>query len=940
MKLKRYDFRKEESQIQAYWKEKGVFKANNGSAREKKMILGMFPYPSGIGLHTGHLLCYYIGCVKAHHARMQGYEVLHPIGFDAFGLPAEQHAIDTGEHPVATIKKNIATYTKLLQAAGISFDWHRSCTTTDPAYYRWTQWIFLQFYKHWYDKKGDRAAPITLLRQKFCEEGNGNISAACDEETPCFTAAEWNAKSSKEQEAILLHYRLAYRSEANVNWCPALGTVLANDEVKDGYAERGGHPVVQKKMKQWQLRMTAYADRLLQGLETLDWPEEVKAVQRQWIGRSEGTEVHFACEARLGDRIKVFTTRVDTLYGVSYLALAPEHPMIDVMLAQQRKMAGSNLTDATPQAFTDFATYVSTARKRSELSKKKDNQISGAFTHFYAIHPITQQKIPIWVADYVLGGYGSGAVMGVPAHDERDYRFAQHFGLPIIQVISGGDIATAAHTEKEGVLMNAGDLDGFTIPVAQAMITQRLVEEQKGKSAISYRLRDAVFSRQRYWGEPFPIYYRDGMPHPLSEAELPLKLPEVDSYKPSAAGEPPLSRAAGWHTATGDPLEHNTMPSWAGSNWYFLRYMDPNNTDAFVGRPAVDYWRSVDLYVGGKEHATGHLIYARFCTKFLYDTGLIPMEEPFQELVTQGIILPETAFAYRIKNTNQFVSYGKKDRYDTVPFRVSIDLVQNNILDQEAFKAWRPHLADATFILEGGQYVCGSSLEKMSKSKHNIVDPQRIIEAYGADVLRLHVLFLGPVRQSKPWSIQGIEGMVRFLKKIWRLFHQQGDGLCGDGLDGPALAIQQIIHKATKQVTEGLTRYTFNTSISALMVCVNQLLTQPSCHPAILQDFLRLLAPFAPHMAEFLWQRMGEEDTLFHAGFPTYDPAYLEEPTITYPVAVNGRKRAEFTTACDTEVGVIEREVIALPGLKKWIGEHKIAKIIIVPKRMINVVLA
>ncbi|MGB0356909.1 MAG: leucine--tRNA ligase [Cytophagales bacterium] len=941
MKVEPYDFKNIEAKIQAYWQEKNIFKADNKSQKPKKYILCMFPYPSGTGLHVGHMLSFHTGDTQSLYARMKGYEVLNAIGIDGFGLPAEQHAIDTGEHPATVTKKNTANYERLLKRSGICFDWDRFFSTTDADYYHWTQWLFLLFYDSWYDKVADKAQPIALLREKFEQEGNRAIDAACDEETPLFTAAEWQAKTSYEQTQILLYYRLAYRRKTNVNWCPELGTVLANDEVKDGHSERGGYPVVQKKMMQWHLRMTAYADRLLQGLEGLDWPASVKIGQRQWIGRSEGATIHFDVEQRLGDgTLEVFTTRIETLYGVSYLALAPEHPLVERIIAEQE--AGlSKLTTAEKKSFKSLKTYVTRACNTSERARQQRvKEVSGCFTHFYALHPITQQRIPIWVADYVLGGYGSGAVMGVPAHDDRDHRFAKHFDLPIIQVIKGKevDITAAAYTESEGVLINSGSLEGRSIPDAKKALLAMLIKLKKGSATVSIRLRDAIFGRQRYWGEAIPIYYRNGLPHPLSVEDLPLHLPPVDAYKPNAAGDPPLSRAKNWHTPAGDPLELTTMPAWAGSNAYFLRYMDPHNPKALVGSAAVNYWQQVDTYIGGKEHTTGHLLYARFCTKFLADRGVIPIDEPFQSLINQGIIQHKTAFAYRIKNTNQFVSYGKKERYETIPFRVPIHLVQKNVLDQAGFKAWRAHLADATFILEKGQYICGQAMEKMSKSKHNVIDPQQIITQYGSDVLKLHLFFLGPIRQSKPWSTEGIEGLVRFQKKIWRLFRREATHV--SATQPPAQAIEKIIQKAIQKVIEGLERYTFNTSLSALMICTNQLRALPSCPPARLKDFLRLLAPFAPHMAEWLWQELGETESIFKAGFPAYDPTCLAATEVTYPVAVNGKKRGEFTLPADrVDVAAIKNQVVALPALQRWLAGKTIANIIVVPQRMINIVL-
>ena len=921
----------------------------------------MFPYPSGSGLHVGHLLGYFASDVVAIQKRMEGYDVLHPIGFDAFGLPAEQYAIDTGQHPAVTSKENIRAYKRLLKAAGLSFDWDREVTTTDPAYYRWTQWIFLAFFNSWYNKETDRAESIDTLLATFEVEGNRGIQAACSKGIPLFSGDEWRKMSPQAQAKILSGYRLAYLSKAKVNWCPALGTVLANDEVQDGLSERGGHPVVQKEMWQWQLRMTAYADRLLDGLTGLDWPAPIKEMQSNWIGKSMGAEVSFTLTGGLTGDIKVFTTRLDTLFGVTYLALAPEHPLVDKIIAWQKSQQRDieHPMGSSPDADTDvginglppvggdplcrdFAAiekYVAYAKNLNERTRMQATKAArGIFTGLYVLHPFTGAKVPVWIADYVLPNYGSGAIMAVPAHDQRDYLFAKHFDLPIIAVVRGGDISEKAYEAKEGALVNSDFGNGLSVGEAQEMFLKRLQEQKKGKAALYYRLRDPVFGRQRYWGEPFPIYYKEGMPCALSAEELPLVLPAIESYKPSATGKPPLSRAEKWHTAAGHPLEQTTMPAWAGSSWYFLRYMDPHNKAAFVDREAVNYWGAVDLYVGGKEHATGHLIYARFFTKFLHDLGLVSIKEPFQKLVNQGMIQAFSRFVYRIKGTNQFVSHGLKDQYDTAALRVDISLVKKDVLDIEGFKAWRPDLAEATFILEDGAYICGRALEKMSKSKYNTIDPYPIIQQYGADGLRLYLLFLGPITQSKPWCIEGIEGTARFMKKVWRLFHQQGDK-CVYYTDGePGEAAQKVLHKTIAQVRLGLARYAFNTSISALMICVNELLKLQCTDKIILQKFTSLLAPFAPHMAEFLWQSLGQKGSVIVCPFPKENARFLQEDSVSYPVAINGKVRAKYVCKPDIDEYSLKEAVLALPQIKKYIAKTKVTKIIIIKQKMVNIV--
>lgn len=959
-----YNFNEIEPKIQAYWEQHKVFKADGvgKKQKQKQYILDMFPYPSGSGLHVGHLLGYFASDVVAIQKRMEGYDVLHPIGFDAFGLPAEQYAIDTGQHPAVTIKENIGAYKRLLKAAGLSFDWDREVTTTDPAYYRWTQWIFLAFFNSWYNKEKDRAESMDTLLAIFEAAGNKAIQAACSRDIPLFSGEEWRNMSPKAQEKILSGYRLAYLSKAKVNWCPALGTVLANDEVQNGLSERGGHPVIQKEMWQWQLRMTAYADRLLDGLATLDWPASIKEIQCNWIGKSMGAEVSFAFTGGLSRDIKVFTTRLDTLFGVTYLALAPEHPLVDKIIAWQKGgkrvmtdsmepmadayfgVEGNGLQsvegDALGEDLVALEKYVAYAKNLNERTRMQTSkEARGIFTGLYVLHPFTGAKVPVWIADYVLPNYGSGAIMAVPAHDQRDYLFAKHFDLPIIAVVSGGDTSEKAYEAKEGTLINSDFGDGLSVVDAQKIFLKRLEEQKKGKAELYYRLRDPVFGRQRYWGEPFPIYYKEGVPYGLSAEQLPLVLPAIESYKPSATGKPPLSRAEKWHTAEGHPLEQTTMPAWAGSSWYFLRYMDPHNSEVFVDSEAVNYWGAVDLYVGGKEHATGHLIYARFFTKLLYDLGLVSVKEPFQKLVNQGMIQAFSRFVYRIKGTNQFVSHGLKDQYDTAALRVDISLVKKDVLDIQRFKAWRTDLADATFILEEGVYICGQALEKMSKSKYNTIDPYPIIKQYGADGLRLYLLFLGPITQSKPWSIEGIEGVARFMKKVWRLFHQQGDGCVYYTEEQPAEEAQKVLHKTIAQVRLGLTRHAFNTSISALMVCVNELLKLQCTDKIILQKFTSLLTPFAPHMGEFLWQSLGQQESVIVCPFPEENPRFLQEDSVCYPVAINGKVRAKYVCKPHIDESSLKKAVLALPQIKKYIAKTKVTKIIIIKQKMVNIVI-
>ncbi len=917
-----YNFKSIEPKWQSYWSTHQTFRANEDTSKPKYYILDMFPYPSGEGLHVGHPLGYIATDIVARYKRSKGYNVLYPMGFDAFGLPAEQYAIQTGQHPAITTAKNIARYKQQLQQIGLSYDWNREIATCDPAYYQWTQWIFKCLFNSWYDTQLNKARPIQELISIFEQTGNSRLQAATAEDISLFSAQDWQKMTEPAKQKILLSYRLAFLEETTVNWCPELGTVLANEEVKDGVSERGGYPVLQKKMQQWSLRITAYADRLLEGLETVDWPIPTKEMQRKWIGRSTGAVINFEV---VGQKytIAVFTTRPDTIFGVSYLAIAPEHPLVPTLTTAEYQEA--------------VQTYITQATNRSERDRLADvKHISGQFTGAYAVHPFTGQPIPIWIADYIVEGYGTGAIMAVPAHDSRDYSFAQHFQLPIIPVIADVDISQEAYTDKTGVLTNSDFLNGLGVEAAIQKAIQQLEALQIGKAKTTYRLRNAIFSRQRYWGEPFPIYYKAGMPYTLPDEDLPLELPPVKDYKPTPTGQPPLANATSWQAKTGEPLELNTMPGWAGSSWYFFRYMDPHNTERFVGADKQAYWQAVDLYVGGAEHTTGHLIYARFWTKFLYDLGYVDIEEPFSKLINQGMIQGKSSFVYRIKGTNQFVSYNLRNQYDTVPMHVSIEFVQNNILDIAAFKKWRPELDTATFVLEDGKYICGSEVEKMSKSKYNVVNPDAIIEKYGADTLRLYTMFLGPIDQSKPWDTHGIEGVFRFLVKVWRLFHPT-DTVLHD--QAPTQAQLKVIHKTIKKIEDDIQRYAFNTAVSNLMIGVNELTTLKCYNKAILQDLLVLLAPFAPHLAEELWQHLGHTQSITLAPFPTYQEQYLQETAYEYPVAVNGKLRTKLTFSLDMTPQAMEQQVLAHETIQKWLQGQKPKKVIIVSQKMINIVI-
>ena len=925
-----YNFRAIEARWQAYWRAEDVYRVTEDPSRPPYYVLDMFPYPSGAGLHVGHPLGYIASDIFARYKRLRGFNVLHPMGYDAFGLPAEQYAIQTGQHPEVTTTENIRRYREQLDQIGFSFDWSREVCTSDPEYYKWTQWVFIQLFHSYYNNATGKAAPISELIAHFEAEGTKGINVA-ESEALSFTAEEWRSWDKKKQMQTLMNYRLAYLGETMVNWCAALGTVLANDEVQDGVSVRGGHPVEQKKMQQWCLRVSAYAGRLLDSLNDLEWSESLKESQRNWIGKSEGAEVRFPLVGGDGAELTVFTTRVDTIYGVTFMVLAPESDYVAMV------------TTAEQQAAVEE--YLAATRRRTERDRLSDRRVSGVFSGSYATNPLTGEAIPIWISDYVLAGYGTGAVMAVPAHDSRDFAFARHFGLPIIQVVvPEGEEATDPATweeskdSKSGVLINSGIITGLSVTDAIAKMKAHVTNEGLGQVKTNYRLRDAIFSRQRYWGEPFPIYYdADGTAHTISEDELPLCLPEVDKFLPTSDGQPPLGRAKGWHTAEGFPYELSTMPGFAGSSAYYLRYMDPHNDKALVGRDKNAYWRHVDLYVGGAEHATGHLIYSRFWNKFVYDLGLVVEDEPFRKLVNQGMIQGRSNFVYRIKDTNTFVSLGLKDQYDTTPIHVDVNIVYNDQLDLEAFRAWRPEYATADFILEDGKYICGWAVEKMSKSMYNVVNPDMIVERYGADTLRLYEMFLGPLEQSKPWDTNGIDGVHRFLRKLWGLYYS------ADGLrvtDTPATKEElKSLHKLIRKVTQDVEQFSFNTSVAAFMICINELQGLKTASREVLQPLLILLAPFAPHIAEELWHAIGEETTIVAAQWPEYDEKLLVEDSFKYPVSFNGKTRFTIELPREASQDEIREAVLSADEAQKWLEGKTPKKVIIVPGRIINIVL-
>jgi len=916
-----YNFGEIEKKWQSYWKENKTYQVEINKSKPKFYVLDMFPYPSGAGLHVGHPLGYIASDIYSRYKRLKGFNVLHPMGYDAFGLPAEQYAIQTGQHPAITTDNNIKRYREQLDKIGFSYDWNREVRTSDPSYYKWTQWAFIQMFKHWFNNKSQKAEAIENLVAIFEKEGNKNVDAASTQIT-VFSAEEWKKYSEKEKQNTLLNYRLAYRANTKVNWCPELGTVLANDEVKEGVSVRGGHPVIQKNMEQWLLRITAYAQRLLDGLDTINWTDSLKEMQRNWIGRSEGAQVFFDLKGSK-EKIEIFTTRPDTIYGATFMVIAPESELTAVLTTKEQKSAVEE--------------YVSASKKRTERERIAEvKSVTGVFTGSYAINPFTNEEIPIWIADYVLAGYGTGAIMAVPAHDSRDYAFAKEFNLEIREVVSGGDISEESYDAKEGILVNSDLINGLDVKEAVTKIIGIIEERKIGTKQINYRLRDAIFSRQRYWGEPFPVYFKEGVPYPVDESELPLELPEIDAYRPTEDGDPPLGRAINWQTKDGHPYELSTMPGFAGSSAYYLRYMDPKNNNALVSKEADEYWQDVDLYIGGTEHAVGHLMYSRFWNKFLFDLGYVVKDEPFKKLINQGMIQGRSNFVYRIKNTNKFVSLGLKDSYETTDIHVDVNIVHNDILDIDAFKKWNPDNANAEFILEDGKYHCGYAVEKMSKSMYNVVNPDSIIEQYGADTLRLYEMFLGPIEQAKPWDTNGIEGVHKFLRKYWRLFYQNDQLNVSD--EAPNEAELKILHKTIKKVQEDIERFSFNTSISAFMICVNELSSLKCNKKAILSPLTRLMAPFAPHITEELWSAIGNTTTINDSEFPVLDEKYLQEDSITYPIAINGKRRCEIQVAADASNAEIEKLALEHETTIKWLEGKAPKKVIVVPKRMVNIV--
>ena len=917
-----YNHKEIESRWQQYWRDNNTYRAEIDPDKKKFYVLDMFPYPSGAGLHVGHPLGYIASDIYSRYKRQQGFNVLHPMGYDAYGLPAEQYAIQTGQHPEKTTTENIARYRNQLDKIGFSFDWSREIRTCDPEYYKWTQWAFMQMFNHYYDLEADKALPIAKLEEHFAKEGTKGVKAACGKELE-FTAEEWNAMTEKEKREVLMNYRIAYQGETMVNWCEALGTVLANDEVSEGLSVRGGHPVEQKVMNQWCLRVSAYAPRLLADLETLEWSDSLKETQRNWIGRSEGAEMKFGVKDS-DIQLEIFTTRADTIFGVTFMVLAPESEYVGKLVTPDRK--------------EEVDAYLKEVSHKTERERQIEKKVSGVFTGAYAINPLTGKEIPIYVSDYVLAGYGTGAIMAVPAHDSRDYAFARHFDLPIIPLIEGADVSEASFDAKEGIMMNSEgpelNLNGLTVKEAIAKTKQFIEEKGLGKVKVNYRLRDAIFSRQRYWGEPFPVYYKDGVPYLMDEKELPLLLPEVDSYLPTSDGQPPLGRAKGWQTKEGYPIELCTMPGFAGSSAYYLRYMDPRNNEALVSQEADEYWQDVDLYVGGAEHATGHLIYSRFWNKFLYDLGKVVKNEPFRKLVNQGMIQGRSNFVYRIKDTNTFVSHGLKDQYDVTPIRVDINLVSNDVLDTEGFRNWRPDFKDAEFILEDGKYHCGYAVEKMSKSMFNVVNPDDIVERYGADTLRLYEMFLGPLEQSKPWDTNGIDGVNRFLKKLVGMF-SKADFTNREEMPKD---VKKAMHKLIKKVTQDIENFSFNTSVAAFMIALNELNAAKSTNAEAMDIMTRLIAPFAPHLAEEFWHQSGHEGSVADAEWPVWDEAALKEDSVKYPVSFNGKSRFVIEVPADASKEEVEKLALENPGAAKWLEGKTIRKIIVVPGKIVNIV--
>ncbi|MCF0042789.1 leucine--tRNA ligase [Dyadobacter fanqingshengii] len=932
-----YSHREIEQKWQQYWESHGTFNVENQSDLPKYYVLDMFPYPSGAGLHVGHPLGYIASDIYSRYKRLKGFNVLHPMGFDSFGLPAEQYAIQTGQHPAITTEQNITRYIEQLKNLGFSYDWKREVRTSDPNYYKWTQWIFIELFKSWYNNDSSKAEPIESLISIFEKSGNKGVNAPCDEDTPIFTAQEWSSWSEEDQYKLTLKYRLTYVADATVNWCAGLGSVLSNDEVKDGVSERGGFPVVQKLMRQWMMRITAYAQRLIDGLDTIDWTESLKEQQRNWIGRSVGALVKFDIDGH-DNVIEVFTTRVDTIYGVTFMVLAPEHELVDMI--------------TTPEQRGDIDVYIASTKKKSERDRMSDvKTVSGAFTGAYAVNPFNDEKIPVYIADYVLAGYGTGAVMAVPSGDQRDWNFAQHFNLPIIPILdSQKETETQADSTKDGHYINSGMINGLTFHEANKVLINWLEEKGIGKGKINYRLRDAVFSRQRYWGEPVPVFYKNDstgqpLPYLLGENELPLNLPEVDKYLPTENGEPPLGRAQDWAHGSGNGYELSTMPGWAGSSWYWYRYMDPKNQEEFASKESIDYWRDVDLYIGGTEHATGHLLYSRFWNKFLKDRGFVPEEEPFKKLINQGMIQGRSNFVYRVKGDDYsspvFVSAGLRAQYDVSALHVDVNIVENDVLDVEKFKATRRDIVgeNPTFILEDGKYVCGVEVEKMSKSKFNVVNPDDIVERYGADTLRLYEMFLGPLEQAKPWNTNGIDGTYRFIRKLWRLFYNDaGQWMVKDVPAKPEEL--KILHKTIKKIEEDIENFSFNTAVSAFMVCVNELGAVKCQSKAVLQELVVLLSPYAPHISEELWDLLGNEKGMVSkAAFPKWELQHVTDSVFEYPIQINGKVRASLTFALDTPASEIEKEVLANETVQRWMEGKDAKKVIVVPRRIVNVVI-
>jgi leucyl-tRNA synthetase len=913
-----YNFPEIEKKWQQYWAANKTFKAENYSSKEKFYVLDMFPYPSGAGLHVGHPLGYIASDIYARYKRLKGFNVLHPMGYDSFGLPAEQYAIQTGQHPAVTTEQNINRYREQLDNLGLSFDWDREVRTSDPAYYKWTQWIFLQLFNSWYNPETDKTEPLEKLIAKLNSENSDTVFG------------KWNSLDEHQRSEVLMGYRIAYLSEAYVNWCPALGTVLANDEVKDGVSERGGYPVERKKMKQWSMRITSYAERLLKDLDEIDWSESIKEQQRNWIGKSEGTLLKFHCPALKGGgngiSIEIFTTRPDTIFGVSYLTLAPEHELVEKITTDDQR--------------AEVLKYVAEAKNRTDRERMAEvKRISGAFTGAYAEHPFTGEPVPVWIGDYVLAGYGTGAVMAVPMHDSRDHAFAKHFNLPMPQVIVplvDWDFVNTSYDEKEGKIINSDFLDGLSVKDAIKKAISEIEKRGIGKRQVNYKLRDAVFGRQRYWGEPIPIYYENGIPKAVAESDLPVVLPEVDKYLPTEDGEPPLARAKNWKYKNEFDFETTTMPGWAGSSWYYLRYMDAHNDKEFASPAAIEYWKNVDLYIGGSEHATGHLLYVRFWTKALFDLGLIPFTEPAKKLINQGMIQGTSAIVYRIDGTNKFVSYNLRNDYKTTALHVDVNLVENNVLDVDAFKKWREEFSDAEFILENGKYICGSEIEKMSKRWYNVVNPDDMISKYGADCLRLYEMFLGPLELSKPWNTNGISGTSNFIRKLWRLYHKDFKFSVSDEI--PEKKELKSLHKLIKKVTEDIERFSFNTSVSNFMICVNELTDLKCDKRSILETLAILVSPYAPHVAEELWQLLGHNESITYAAWPQFKEEFLSEDSFAYPISLNGKTKFNLEIALGLQQEEIQQQVMNSKEVQKLLQGKSPKKVIVVPGRIVNIV--